>query len=1237
MPPQLSRLFGTLVRFQPGEARTALLMFAYSFLAMTAYNILKPITRSKFIGALGADNLPYVQLAAGLLIGLLMPLYGYAVGRLPQRWRLPVTQAAQALLLVVFWFLFQTGANWVSIAFYLLVFVLGILLISQFWTLANDIYDPRQARRLFGFIGGGASLGGAAGAALTALAVREVGTDNLLLVSAAALGGCVIIVTAIGSHAKLTADVGAGVVRQRGGGSEMYRILRDSRHLQVIALIIGFAAIGATIVEQQLNMAAEAIQGSSSTDLITGFLAEVTFYLSIVSFIIQIGLTGQIHRSLGLLFALLVLPMSLGATATIILLNGVLWAPAVARVVDTSLRYSLDKTTREVLFLPLPSDIKYKVKPFIDVTMDRLAKSLGALLILALIKPWGLNLDWPQLSYASLIVTGLWVVLVLRARDEYLRAFRQSLGARSMELGAVRLDVADATTSETLGTLVGELSSSDESDVVYAIDLLEALDKRHEIPPLLLHHDSAVVRARVLRTLESARQPVSEQWTGAVERMLKDENADVRVTAVRVLASLRKEEASALMRRYLDDVEPRVAVTAAVALADEGGDRDVAVAEDTLQRLILDTRGAAAARREAASGLARVRNPRFRPLLVPLMHDPDIEVAREAIRSVRATNPIDALFIPGLVALLGHRVLKSAARDALVSYGDGAIEPLAYFLRDRHENIWVRRHIPATLAGFPTQRSVAVLLESMDDPDGFLRYKIVVAVEKLRREHPELGFRRDAVEPLVLLESFRYYNYLTLRYNIVQEDPKSSESLLVRALDGKLSRGLDRMYRLLGLIYSWGDVAAARYTLEHETGRKRAGAVEFMDNLLGGSIRKRLMPIIEEMPIADRVREANRVLRSRPRDLEDTLAQLVHDDDPVVAATAMQFIERRQLWSLAPDLEWALEHRPATDPYVLESSSWVLAAQRLSSPRRRDLWMEPLPAVELARCLRTMPLFDFASIDELFRIAGMGRQVRYQAGRELYHEGARAGEVQFVLEGVVRLSAGDGASRELAGPAALGFQEMLIGSPAQHTVRAIRPSICLVIDGNGFMAALAEDTLLAQGLFRMLLDAPQSRRWRTAYTSPRAATAPSPPLRPVERILALRQNPLFGRATVDQLLNLAGVVQEVHLVPGERLFTVTDRPSVHQVLTGEVRLEADGADPMVAGPGTTIGMSETLAGVSLARSAVVTREGYALRLGHAELFDVLTDHVDLLQGLLCGVLSTSRSDRSLTESLLPDR
>src|SRR5262249_5469458 len=159
--------------------------------------------------------------------------------------------------------------------------------------------------------------------------------------------------------------------------------------------------------EQQLNMAAGALV-KGGEDAITQFLARVTVYISLIGFLIQIGVTTRIHRTLGIAFALLILPVSLSATGVVMLALPVLWAPALARIADSALRYTVDKTTREVLFLPLPLDLKYRAKPFVDVAVDRFAKGVGAALAL-LIAIKVFHLTWPQLSYLSLVVAAAWV------------------------------------------------------------------------------------------------------------------------------------------------------------------------------------------------------------------------------------------------------------------------------------------------------------------------------------------------------------------------------------------------------------------------------------------------------------------------------------------------------------------------------------------------------------------------------------------------------------------------------------------------------------------------------------------------------------------------------------------------------------------------------------------------------------------------------------------------------------
>ena len=305
-----------IVDVRKGETSTALLMFAYAYLAMTAYNIIQPLTRSKLIASLGAVNVPWVIFGSGLFIGVLMLGYTRVVSMLPRRWALPITQAGMAAMMVVFWALFRSAGDWVSVAFYVWGGILGILLISQFWTLANGIYDPRQAKRLFGFIGGGVMLGGMTGALLTATIIETVGANALLLWSAGTLLASMVIVSIILGRETSAAEAGAARVEERGVSlARAFTLLRESRQIQLIAAVISFGSLGALLLDQQVNMAAEVFKGAGQEDSIGGFLAQIRFYTSLAAFVIQVWITPRIHRYLGIGFALLILPTNLAATA----------------------------------------------------------------------------------------------------------------------------------------------------------------------------------------------------------------------------------------------------------------------------------------------------------------------------------------------------------------------------------------------------------------------------------------------------------------------------------------------------------------------------------------------------------------------------------------------------------------------------------------------------------------------------------------------------------------------------------------------------------------------------------------------------------------------------------------------------------------------------------------------------------------------------------------------------------
>ena len=1230
----LQRVLSPIVDLRREEGLTALLMFGYSFLAMTVWNTIKPLTRSQFIKELGADNLPYVLLAAGLVIGILMAGYAWLMGRLPRRWGLPITQAGMAGLLVAFWFLFQTGAVWVSVAFYLVGMIFGLLLISQFWTVANLVYDPRQAKRLFGFIGGGAPLGGVAGSAFAAAGATRIGSLNLLLPSAVLLLLSAALTAWIISRERVeTGAAAADAARGDKGVSagEAFKLLQRSSHLKIIALVISFASIGAAIIEQQLNMAAQAAHGAEATDAITSFLAQVGLWMSAIGFVIQVWLTSRIHRYLGIGFALMILPVSLGTSAVIMLVNAALWAPALARVLDQSLRYTVDKTTREILFLPLPGEIKLKAKSFVDVTVDRAAKAVGALLLIVLVQPWGLNLDWQKISFASLAVTALWIYMSLRARRGYLAAFRQSIERRDLAPAEMRLTAADLSTVETL---VQELAQPDPSRVIYAIDVLESLDKRNLVTPLLLHHQSAAVRRRALHALGAVRSDIAAQWLPHIRRMVGDQDAGVRAAAIGAIATIAGDDAAMLARPLVKDADPRVRATAAVALAGSAVPGDVESAEAALVELSGDARDSArSARRDVAAAIREIENPRFRRLLIPLLYDPAPEVADEAMESVRAAGTTDFVFVPTLVALLRHRQLKGRARAVLASYGEPVVDVLAHFMRDPDEDPWVRRHIPATLAQIPSQKTVDVLVAALAERDGFLRYKVIAALDRLRRDHAALTFTREPVEARALREGRHYFNYLSLHDNLYRRGRLDAGSLLAQALDQKVRRTRERIFRLLSLIYPWHDIAAAEWTLAHGDSRARASASEYLDNVLTGPLRKETMPVLEDLPIDEKVRRGNVFLRTRPRDVEETLLQLINDDDQVVAATAIDVVRQQHLWALADDVEHVLAHRDARDWYVFEAASWALAEQRMPPERRRELWHEPLPAAELAGRLRSLPLFASVSVDELYRIAGAARQVRHDTGVTLLQEGTVPDTIHVLIDGSVTATSRNGELERLDAPAAPGFTEALQGLPMRQAYRTAERSVTLAIATEELRTLLADNTDLVRGLFATLaghVDTQPHTPVRSTGAAADLVQLAEGGLLPVEKVLAVQRVPVFSRISAEELRHIADITRTVEMTAGAALFEASAPPALWLILSGEVSLDdPSGGERLTARAGDTIGSFAALSGRTIGRSATVAKEGLAMRIDRDDLFELLGEHPELMRQLFTGLFRSLSEERPL--------
>ena len=195
--------------------------------------------------------------------------------------------------------------------------------------------------------------------------------------------------------------------------------------------------------------------------------------------------------------------------------------------------------------------------------------------------------------------------MAVLAKREYVAAFRRSIQQQDVQPAEIRLDTADLNTIETLVT---ELSHPDPRRVIYAVDLLESLDKRHLVTPLLLHHESPQVRARALAG-GGGRRPRSRVVL-APRRRARDEGHRCRRCGSLPYARWPRSTARtppSMMRGFLSDPDPVMVVTAACALAEADSDADRTAAEDALRALASDTREQAApVRAEVARALGDV-------------------------------------------------------------------------------------------------------------------------------------------------------------------------------------------------------------------------------------------------------------------------------------------------------------------------------------------------------------------------------------------------------------------------------------------------------------------------------------------------------------------------------------------------------------------------------------------------------------------------------------------------------
>ncbi len=426
----ITRLIQPVVQIKRDEWRKAIPMFLYfSFTIATLY-ILKPIRSSTFLTSHGAENLRYAYIGEGAFLIFFTFAYIHLSGWFKRKRTL--FSAATLFFIsnvLVFWFLFHFHmAGWVSFLFYIWVAAYSITIVTQFWTLANDLFDPRQAKRLFGFILSGGSLGGVVGGLVTNRTAERFGTENLLLLVAVMLSACTVLIyftarESAGDALKKPSQKPDEATRLRDKST--WKLFFGSRYLLLIAALVMIGKMVSTLIDNQFNAVVEnaIAEKNARTAFFGGFMA----WLNAVSFVLQLIVASHVLRGIGVAMSLLLLPVGLAFGSVATLLFPTLAAAIAIKTYDGSMNYSISQLGKEILYIPIPSGVRYRVKPIIDMLGFRASKSVAGIFIIFVTSLLGIPDE--KLGLVVVLVIPLWIVLVWSIRDGYKHAIKKLISS----------------------------------------------------------------------------------------------------------------------------------------------------------------------------------------------------------------------------------------------------------------------------------------------------------------------------------------------------------------------------------------------------------------------------------------------------------------------------------------------------------------------------------------------------------------------------------------------------------------------------------------------------------------------------------------------------------------------------------------------------------------------------------------------------------------------------------------
>ncbi len=383
----IKRLFENFLTATGENKGLFLPLFGCFFLVLFSYSFIRPVCESLFLSSWGASKMPHVWIISALATAAVVWVYNKFVVSARPSWLFAVSNFLAVAFFLLFYLYFSAQNRGFSLMAFIVKDIYVVILIEQLWTFCDTTFSEKRAKILYGFLAGACSIGGIVASVLTSELASVMGSKNLIFV------GCGALLLGVWLFAYANRKGGAALTRAREKGVENaqekeatgsiwggFDVVLRSKYLILICVMLMLSQFVTALIGLQFNQVLE-VQ-VTEMDLRTAYLARFYGATNVIALVLQFGISAPMLHFLGLLLSLVLVPAIMGAGSLAFFFAPTMGVLFGTRLANKSLTYSIFRSAKEILYIPLSYIEKYKGKAVIDMFIYRFAKGgIGAVII----------------------------------------------------------------------------------------------------------------------------------------------------------------------------------------------------------------------------------------------------------------------------------------------------------------------------------------------------------------------------------------------------------------------------------------------------------------------------------------------------------------------------------------------------------------------------------------------------------------------------------------------------------------------------------------------------------------------------------------------------------------------------------------------------------------------------------------------------------------------------------------